>query len=111
VLDNLLSNANRYTLGGTVTLSCQALALPDQTARLIFEVADAGLGIALEEQVTIFDPFVRGAAALQSKIKGVGLGLAIARQLTRLMGGTLTLESQLGVGTTFTLHLTCPISE
>ena len=111
VLDNLLSNANRYTPGGTVTLSCQADRLPLQMARLSFEVTDTGLGIAPEEHETIFEPFVRGAAAHKGGVNGTGLGLSIARQLTVLMGGTLTLKSQLGAGSSFTLSLTCPTTE
>jgi signal transduction histidine kinase len=109
VLDNLLSNANHYTAGGTVTLSCQADMLPEHMARLRFSVADTGLGIAPEEQERIFEPFVRGTAARRGGVKGTGLGLAIARQLTQLMGGTLTLESKLGSGSRFTLCLSCPM--
>jgi signal transduction histidine kinase len=71
-------------------------------------VADTGPGIALDEQALIFEPFKRGTSALQAKVKGVGLGLAIARQLAELLGGTLRLKSTPGHGSCFTLSLICP---
>ena len=108
VLDNLLSNACRYTKKGTVTLTCRATPLRQQMVQLIFEVADTGPGIAMSEQDQIFEPFVRGESAQRSGIRGVGLGLAVARQLVSVMGGTLKLSSTVGVGSCFTLTVKCP---
>jgi signal transduction histidine kinase len=108
VLDNLLSNAFRYTKMGKVTLTCRAIPLSMQMAQLVFEVADSGPGIALAEQDQIFEPFVRGKTAQASGIRGAGLGLAVARQLASVMGGTLTLDSTVGTGSRFTLTVKCP---
>ena len=108
VLDNLLVNACRYTHSGRVTLTCKMALQTEHTASLLFEVADTGAGITLEEQKVIFEPFVRGVAGKQSDAQGSGLGLAIARQLTELMGGTLSLQSEPGRGSRFALRLTCP---
>jgi signal transduction histidine kinase len=68
-------------------------------------VADTGRGIAPEKLAMIFDPFVQVDARLTRTQEGVGLGLAISRDLARGMGGDLTVDSKLGVGSTFTLVL------
>jgi signal transduction histidine kinase len=103
VLLNLLTNAVKFTDGGgTVTLSCIA---PPGTQAVAVRVADTGRGIAPERLEHIFQPFVQVDARLTRTQEGVGLGLAISRDLARGMGGDLTVESRLGVGSTFTLTL------
>jgi signal transduction histidine kinase len=68
-------------------------------------VRDTGVGIAPERLQSIFEPFVQGERALNRPTEGVGLGLAISRELARGMGGTLEVESEVGRGSTFTVTL------
>jgi signal transduction histidine kinase len=101
VVLNLLSNAVKYTPeGGTVAVGCEA---DDSTVRVY--VRDTGSGIEADRLPSIFEPFVQGHRALNRPNDGVGLGLAISRDLARGMGGDVTVESELGVGSTFTLEL------
>lgn len=101
---NLLTNATKYTPeGGAIALSC-ALADSDQDSVEI-RVADTGVGIPQEKLGSIFDPFVQAHRALNRPAEGVGLGLAIARDIARHMGGNLTVESVPRVGSTFVLTL------
>jgi two-component system, NarL family, sensor histidine kinase EvgS len=95
VLTNLLSNATRYTLAGTVVLEVGGHALDDGSAGVQFVVRDTGPGIASERQAQLFEPFGAAPAAKGS----TGLGLSICRRLVRAMGGTLTLDSAIGQGT------------
>lgn len=100
VLNNLISNAVKYTpLGGTVTVDAHG-----DTKGVRIRVSDTGPGIAPEEQDRIFEPFYRSPHVKRFS-DGVGLGLAIARDLTRAQGGQLTVESQVGQGTTFSIWL------
>jgi signal transduction histidine kinase len=98
---NLLGNAIKYTPdGGTVTLACDA---DDAAVRV--HVRDTGVGIPADRMPSIFEAFVQGERALNRPNDGVGLGLAISRELAHGMGGTLTVESAVGEGSTFTLTL------
>ena len=101
VLLNLLSNAIKFTEpGGQVRVSCAVGG-----ASVAFAVADTGVGIAPEKLASIFEPFVQVDQRLTRPHEGVGLGLAISRDLARGMGGELTAASTPGVGSTFTLTL------
>jgi PAS domain S-box-containing protein len=101
ILINLLSNALKFTVsGGAITVRC---AVQGEHAEIV--VADTGLGIPAEFLTTIFEPFVQVGRKLTSVSEGVGLGLAISRELARGMGGDLTAESTVGVGSTFTVRL------
>jgi len=98
---NLLSNAIKFTPGGgAITLSCHA-----DGEYGVVEVADTGVGIAPERLDSVFDPFVQVDRALNRPHEGVGLGLAISRDLAQGMGGTLTVRSTPGEGSVFTLKL------
>jgi signal transduction histidine kinase len=98
---NLLSNAVKFTApGGHVEVSCE---LGDHTASI--RVRDTGRGIAPDQIEAVFEAFVQATPAPGGLHEGVGLGLAISRQLARGMGGDLTADSTLGVGSTFTLTL------
>ena len=98
---NLLTNAIKFTPErGTITLSCRT-----EGEFAVVEVADTGIGIAAERLDSIFDPFVQVDRALNRPHDGVGLGLAISRDLARGMGGTLTVRSTPEVGSVFTLKL------
>jgi len=98
VLFNLLSNAYKYTERGTITVSARWL-----DGILMFSVADTGKGIAKGDMERIFQPFVQ--LVDRNHRDGTGLGLPICRQLVELMGGELTLDSEVGVGSTFTVAL------
>jgi signal transduction histidine kinase len=101
ILVNLLSNAVKFTdRGGQVTLGYLA---SDDMVRMT--VHDTGIGIAADQLVHIFDPFVQVRSDLTRTAEGTGLGLAISRDLARGMGGDLTVESEPGAGSTFTLVL------
>ncbi|MBF0462934.1 MAG: response regulator [Magnetococcales bacterium] len=99
VLFNLMDNANKFTRQGQVTLSISCL---DDT-RIQFSVTDTGIGIADERLSAIFEPFVQAEGRHTFKrFGGTGLGLSICQQLVGLMGGTIQVQSQAGVGSTFT---------
>lgn len=102
ILDNLLSNATRHTRNGRIQVNCVPVwtERPNQLL-LHFEVIDTGEGIAPADRERIFLPFERGGRATRQGGRGVGMGLAISRQLVELMGGRLTVESQLGMGACF----------
>ena len=106
ILTNLLTNAVKFTdAGGRVTISCHDGA-PVAPGMVRIAVCDTGRGIAAEQLERIFEPFVQVDRHLTlDSQQGVGLGLAISRDLARLMGGELTVESTLGEGSTFALTL------
>ena len=101
IIVNLLTNAVKFTdPGGRIDVSAESR---DETA--VMRVRDTGRGIPPERLAAIFDPFVQASGAADASREGVGLGLAISRELARLMHGELTVESAVGVGSTFTLVL------
>ena len=101
VLVNLAENAVKYThAGGVVTLS-----LENRDGWVRISVADTGIGISAEQQALIFDRFYRTDKARSREMGGSGLGLSIAQRIAQAHGGKITVESQLGVGSTFTLWL------
>ena len=102
ILRNLISNALKYTERGHVHVS--ASLVPD-TEAVRFTVADTGIGIALEDQGRIFDEFAQVEHPLQRRFKGTGLGLPLSRRLAILLGGTLTVQSELGVGSVFSVDI------
>lgn len=111
VLNNLLSNANRYTQNGSITFTCRSAAVDSGHCRLTFTVSDTGQGIATDEQKRIFEPFVRGTAGKSSGIDGIGMGLVIAQQLVTLMGGEIRMDSQPGRGSRFYFSIVCELAE
>lgn len=105
VLDNLIGNAARHTHHGVITLTYQLNVADLDQIRLDFAVTDTGEGIAPTDLQRIFMPFERGRHGKAQDGKGAGLGLAIARQLTELMGGTITVESEPGQGSCFRFYV------
>jgi signal transduction histidine kinase len=101
ILSNLLSNAVKFTPeGGRVLLKAEA----DGDA-LVLTVTDTGVGIAAEEQELVFEKFRQAGNPLTREHAGTGLGLSIVRELSKLLGGEVTLQSELGRGSTFTVRL------
>jgi signal transduction histidine kinase/DNA-binding response OmpR family regulator/CHASE3 domain sensor protein len=100
ILKNLLSNALKFTERGAVTLSVRA-----RGDRLEFSVEDQGIGIAPDQHEAVFHAFRQADGTVSRKYGGTGLGLSISRDLSRMLGGELSLESEPGKGSTFTLSL------
>ncbi len=100
VLLNLLSNAAKFTPAGEVRLSVRT-----EGEHLVFSVADSGIGIGPNELERLFMPFEQADSSTTRKFGGTGLGLAISRRLAELMGGTLTVSSVVGQGSTFVLKI------
>lgn len=103
VLTNLLSNAVKYTKKGTVTLQVYYKQLDIETIELYMSVKDTGIGIKESDLSKLFDSFKRLEENKNRSIEGTGLGLNIAKQLMELMDGTITVESEYGKGSTFTM--------
>ncbi len=102
-IDNLLGNAEKYADGGRwIRVSAKHIA---QDKEVLISVEDRGPGIASEEQAQIFEPFSRGQAAVDAQIPGSGIGLSLVRSAAEAHRGTVTLVSEPGRGSTFTLHL------
>jgi signal transduction histidine kinase len=107
IVSNLLSNAIKFTPeGGRVMLRVETDAL-----HAMLTVTDTGVGIAPEEQDLVFEKFRQAGNPLTRAHEGTGLGLSIVRELTKLLGGEVTLRSELGRGTTFTVRLPLQLSE
>ncbi len=100
ILINLLSNAIKFTETGTITLKVTA-----EIPQIAFSVIDTGIGIKKEDQTKLFQPFVQLQTPLHKQYKGTGLGLVLSRKLAQLHGGDITLSSELGKGSCFTLYL------
>ena len=101
ILKNLLSNAIKFTEQGAVTIALSCAA----NNHVVFTVRDTGIGIVPEQQDLIFEAFRQADGTISRKYGGTGLGLSISRELTRLLGGRITLESAAGVGSSFTITI------
>ncbi len=104
VLFNLLSNAAKFTTAGSITLLINKIRI-DGLPMVQFTVEDTGIGMSKENIQHIFNPFVQLESGTDRKYQGSGLGLAITKNLCELMNGEISVESQLGVGTMFTVLL------
>ncbi|MFL6626644.1 MAG: ATP-binding protein [Vitreoscilla sp.] len=106
VLTNLLNNAVKFTeRGGHVLLRAERLGGDATAHRLAFEVRDTGIGISEAAQRRLFEPFTQADESTTRRFGGTGLGLAISKELVALMGGTLSVTSRPGAGSTFRIEL------
>ena len=112
VCTNLVSNAVKYT-GAGGTIRCDITQKPGEKegwCDTVVTVADNGIGMSQEFQKHIFEPFERERTSTVSKVEGSGIGMGIVKKLVGLMGGTVEVESKIGVGSTFTVTIPCRIA-
>ena len=112
VCTNLVSNAVKYT-GAGGTIRCDVTQKPGEKeswCNMVITVADNGIGMSQEFQKHIFEPFERERTSTVSKVEGSGIGMGIVKKLVGLMGGTVEVESRIGVGSTFTVTIPCRIA-
>jgi signal transduction histidine kinase/ActR/RegA family two-component response regulator len=107
VLLNLVSNALKFTEKGAIEMEARSLAIEGSICELRISVRDSGIGIPLEKQSIIFEPFQQADTSITRAYGGTGLGLSICRDLVGLMGGRIWVESELGRGSTFSF--TCKL--
>ena len=112
VCTNLVSNAVKYT-GAGGTIRCDVTQKPGKKegwCNMVITVADNGIGMSQEFQKHIFEPFERERTSTISKVEGSGIGMGIVKKLVGLMGGTVAVESKIGVGSKFTVTIPCRIA-
>lgn len=109
VLNNLLSNALKFTHEGSISLRLRAWPDDLESVSLLIDVADTGPGMRPDQMKRLFDPFDQTQDGVSARHGGTGLGMTISRDLVQLMGGRLTAWSQPGQGATFTVALNLPI--
>ena len=112
ICTNLVSNAVKYT-GAGGTIRCNVTQKPGEKegwCDTVITVADNGIGMSQEFQKHIFEPFERERTSTVSKVEGSGIGMGIVKKLVGLMGGTVEVESRIGVGSTFTVTIPCRIA-
>ena len=112
VCTNLVSNAVKYT-GACGTIRCDVTQKPGKKegwCDTVVTVADNGIGMSQEFQKHIFEPFERERTSTVSKVEGSGIGMGIVKKLVGLMGGTVEVESKIGVGSTFTVIIPCRVA-
>lgn len=105
ILANGLSNATKFTDHGSVTLRVRQLSDSPSAVELEFAISDMGCGISPAVLPTLFQPFRQADSSTARRYGGTGLGLVITKELVGLMGGTVKLESTMGVGTTMTIRV------
>jgi CheY-like chemotaxis protein len=109
VLINLLGNAIKFTKQGSVTLSISLQQLTTTEARLLFSVVDTGIGISAEQQEKLFKPFSQAEDGFSRSYEGTGLGLVISQELMQLMDTSISLVSNLNLGSCFSFELALPL--
>ncbi|MBR5420096.1 MAG: DegV family EDD domain-containing protein [Lachnospiraceae bacterium] len=111
VIINLLNNAVKYTKSGHVGLHVESRDADEDTVELMISISDTGMGIKKEDLPYLFDAFKRVDEGKNRHIEGTGLGLSIVKQLVELMGGSVTVSSVYGEGSTFTVQLKQKVSD
>jgi PAS domain S-box-containing protein len=105
ILNNLISNAIKFTEKGTVRLDVKSVENNKSSCVINFKVSDTGIGIPPQKISTIFETFTQAGNDITRKYGGTGLGLSIVKKLTELQGGIVTVESEINSGTTFSINL------
>ncbi|SBV95766.1 putative Histidine kinase [uncultured delta proteobacterium] len=100
IFNNIIGNSLKFTENGSITVSCRARDVSDAGVTLDFAVTDTGIGIKNEYKAHLFQPFTQADASHTRNYGGTGLGLTITRHLVEMMGGTISAESESGIGTT-----------
>ncbi len=108
IIMNLVSNAVKFTTTGTITVSVRMVKEDDEKVTIQFDIKDTGIGINEDKLNNIFDDFQQATSGTSRIYGGTGLGLAIVKQLVEPQGGSITVTSKLGVGSTFSFLLTFP---
>lgn len=108
ILINLGGNAIKFTEQGSVVISVQQNVITEDKVNVTFTIKDSGIGIAPEHQKKIFSGFTQAEGDITRRFGGTGLGLAISKNLVELMGGTLSLQSQVGFGSVFSFSIDIP---
>ncbi|MDX1959952.1 MAG: ATP-binding protein [Leptospiraceae bacterium] len=111
ILINLLSNAIKFTKIGSINFTMNSNQISESEIELYFSVKDTGIGISLENQAKLFQPFTQADSSISRNFGGTGLGLAITNSLLELMGSNLNLKSEIGIGTEFFFSLRAKISD
>lgn len=111
ILNNLMSNAIKFTAQGEIAILVDIEALDDRTRSVLITVRDQGAGIAPEAMARLFTPFAQGSSEVARTYGGTGLGLKVSRDLARLMRGDLTVDSHPGEGAAFRLSVLLPVGE
>jgi signal transduction histidine kinase len=109
VLINLFGNAIKFTERGSVNLTCSLQQFEGIDARILFSVKDTGVGIPSDLEDKLFHPFSQLDDGSTRRFGGTGLGLVISQNLIQLMGGLITVESRLGLGSCFSFELLLPV--
>jgi PAS domain S-box-containing protein len=111
ILSNLLSNALKFTNTGGITLTVKELARTNNQSNLEFVVSDTGIGIPKDKHQIIFERFTQASTDTTRKFGGTGLGLTICKRLIELQGGTISLESEPGKGSSFRFDISINVSD
>src|SRR4051812_6165060 len=111
ILTNFVNNAVKFTERGEVRLTIEQLERTGEKVQLKFSVHDTGIGMTLEQSAKLFEPFTQADMSTTRKHGGTGLGLTICKRLVELMGGRIWLESEPGVGTTFSFTIWLAVGE
>ncbi|GMR19798.1 MAG: hypothetical protein BMS9Abin36_0393 [Gammaproteobacteria bacterium] len=104
ILLNLLSNANKFTEHGTITIDVERRQSGDKNL-IEFKVTDTGIGLSKEQIGILFQPFVQADTSTKRRYAGTGLGLALCKRYCEMMGGSITVQSQAGIGSTFVVSV------
>ncbi|SFA73823.1 Signal transduction histidine kinase [Flavobacterium swingsii] len=108
---NLINNALKFTENGTITVNAKLINRDLNNCLVKFEIQDTGIGIPKDKQESIFESFSQGSIEINRKYGGTGLGLTIVKRLVTLMNGKIFVNSEIGVGSTFTLNLSFKVGE
>ncbi|MEO8517058.1 MAG: ATP-binding protein, partial [Flavobacterium sp.] len=108
---NLINNALKFTESGTITVNAKLIHINDKSCSIKFDVQDTGIGIPKDKLESIFESFSQGSVEINRKYGGTGLGLTIVKRLVSLMGGKISVSSEVNTGSIFTFNLDFKIGE